>query len=53
MDLDSAALLTPFLSFGMRVEATRVKGDDVPLGDLLPHHPSRDRVGEADRSHAR
>jgi pimeloyl-ACP methyl ester carboxylesterase len=29
-------LLAPFLSFGMRVEAKRVKGDDVPLQDLLP-----------------
>ena len=34
------ALLAPFLSFGMRVEARRVRGDDVPLQDLLPtiHH---------------
>jgi hypothetical protein len=34
------ALLAPFLSLGMRVEARRVRGDDVPLQDLLPtiHH---------------
>jgi hypothetical protein len=30
------ALLAPFLSFGMRVEARRIRGDDVPLQDLLP-----------------